>query len=79
LRPEIQIEMGVWPLRRPTIALPVVSFVAEAYKRPSEVARIACVSVTQTAAEKLVALTRRTAAEHAGGGGLHDPTLIRHI
>src|SRR5260370_22519230 len=79
LRSEIQIEMGVWPLRRPTVALPVISFVAEAYKRPPEVARIACVSVTQTAAEKLVALTRRTAAERAGAGRPRDPTLVRHI
>jgi hypothetical protein len=26
---------GVWPLRRPAVALPVISFVAKAYIRPS--------------------------------------------
>jgi hypothetical protein len=52
LRPEIQIEAAVWPLRRPALELPVSSFMAEALKRPPEVASIACVSITQTAAEK---------------------------
>lgn len=79
LRPEIQIETAVWPLRRPAVALPVISFIAEAFKRPPEVARIACVSITQTAAEKFVALTRRTAAEIAVAGGPRDPTLVRHV
>jgi predicted nucleotidyltransferase component of viral defense system len=79
LRPEIQIEIAVWPLRRPAVALPVISFIAEAFKRPPEVASIACVSITQTAAEKFVALTRRTAAEIADAGGPRDPTLVRHL
>jgi hypothetical protein len=79
LRPEIQIETAVWPLRRPAIALPVSSFVAEAFNRPPEVPSIACVSIVQTAAEKLVALTRRTAAEIANAGGRRDPTLVRHL
>jgi predicted nucleotidyltransferase component of viral defense system len=79
LRPEIQIETAVWPLRRPAITLPVSSFVAEAFKRPPEVASIACVSIAQTAAEKLVALTRRTAAEIADAGGSRDATLARHL
>ncbi len=35
-------------------------------------------AITQTAAEKFVALTRRTAAEIAAGGP-RDPTLARHI
>jgi hypothetical protein len=40
---------------------------------------MACVSIAQTAAEKLVALTRRTAAEIADAGGPRDPTLVRHL
>jgi Nucleotidyl transferase AbiEii toxin, Type IV TA system len=79
LRPEIQVETAVWPLRCPAIALPVSSFVAEAFNRPPEVASIACVSIAQTAAEKLVALTRRTAAEIANAGGPRDATLVRHL
>lgn len=38
-----------------------------------------CVSVTETAAEKLVALTRRIAMELAGLSRDPDPTLVRHI
>ena len=40
---------------------------------------IACVSVVQTAAEKLVSLTRRTAMEMAGASRDPDPTLVRHV
>ena len=47
LRPEIQIEAAVWPLRRPAVTLSVSSFVAEGLKRPPEVASIGCVSITQ--------------------------------
>jgi predicted nucleotidyltransferase component of viral defense system len=79
LRPEIQIEAAVWPPCRPAVTLPVSSFVAETLKRSPEVASIACVSITQTAAEKFVALTRRTAAEMAEASGPRDPTLARHI
>lgn len=37
LRPEIQIETSVWPTRRPPVDRPVISFIAEAFKRPPEV------------------------------------------
>ena len=79
LRPEIQIEVAVWPLRNSAIQLPVSSFMAEAFQRPPEIASIACVSITQTAAEKFVALTRRTGAELADSTGRRDSTLARHI
>jgi hypothetical protein len=79
LRPEIKIEVAVWPLWRPAVQLPVASFVSEALRQPAEVVTIGCVSITQTAAEKFVALTRRTAAELAEAAGPRDPTLARHI
>jgi predicted nucleotidyltransferase component of viral defense system len=79
LRPEIQIETSVWPMRRPPIELPVISFVAEAFKRPSEVPAIACAAIVETAAEKFVALTRRAGAELADVQRERDPTLVRHI
>jgi predicted nucleotidyltransferase component of viral defense system len=79
LRPTIQIELTYSLLRLPPVTLPVSSFVAEAYSRPPEIPTLACVSVTQTAAEKLVALTRRTAMEMAGLSRDIDPALIRHV
>jgi predicted nucleotidyltransferase component of viral defense system len=79
LRPTIQIETAVWPLRRPAVDLPVTSFVAEALKRPPEVASIECVSILETAADKFVALTRRAGAELPGLVTEPDPTLVRHL
>jgi hypothetical protein len=79
LRPAIMVELNYAPLRRPTLMLPVSSFVAEASRRQPEVSQLACVSLVETAAEKLVSLTRRTAMEMAGASRDPDPTLVRHI
>ncbi len=79
LRPTIQIELKYTTLRLPRLTLPVSSFVAEALNRPPEVPAIACVSVTETAAEKLVSLTRRTAMDLAGQTRDFDPALVRHV
>jgi len=79
LRPTIQIETAVWPLYRPAVELPVISFVAEALQRPPEVTKIECVSILETAADKFVALTRRAGAELAGLIAEPDPTLVRHL
>jgi hypothetical protein len=79
LRPIIQVELNYATLRLPPVSKPVSSFVAEALGQPPEVPSIACVSLTETAAEKLVSLTRRIAAERAGVSRDPDPTLVRHI
>ena len=79
MRPAIQIETAVWPLYRPAVELPVISFVAEALQRPPEVTTIECVSILETAADKFVALTRRAGAELAGLVAEPDPTLVRHL
>ena len=79
LRPDVQIETSVWPLRRDAVDKPVISFVAEAYGREPELPNIACSSVLETAAEKLVALTWRAGSELAGLREERDPTLVRHI
>jgi hypothetical protein len=78
LRPEIQIETAVWPLRLPSVEQGVTSFLAEAFKQPAEVPSIACVALVEMVAEKFVALTRRAGAELAAGG-LRDKTLVRHV
>ncbi len=79
LRPHVQIETSVWPLRRDAVDKPVISFVAEAYGRAPELPTIACSSILETAAEKLVALTWRAGSELAGLREDRDPTLVRHI
>lgn len=40
LRPNVQIETSVWPLRRKTVDNPVISFIAEAYGRDPELPKI---------------------------------------
>lgn len=79
LRPTIQIELSYAMLRKATVRLPVGSFVNQAYGRPPELNAVECVSITETAAEKAVSLTRRTAMEIAGLSRAPDPTLVRHI
>jgi hypothetical protein len=79
LRPTIKIELTFARLRLPSVTLPVSSFVAEALKQPPDVPAIDCVSLTETAAEKLISLTRRTAMELAGLSRDPDPALVRHI
>ena len=79
LRPEIQIETAVWPLRLPAVPLPVRSFMAEALNLPPEVPVIACASIVETVAEKFVAPTKRAGAELADAGGPRDSTLVRHV
>jgi hypothetical protein len=52
--------------------------VAEALRRPPEIASIECVSILETAADKFFGLTRRASAELAGIDE-PDPTLVRHL
>jgi predicted nucleotidyltransferase component of viral defense system len=79
LRPTVQMEITYAPMRRDRVPLPVSSFINEAFQRAPEVARIECVSITETAAEKLVALTRRIAMQLAGLSRDYDAALVRHI
>lgn len=52
---------------------------AEAFKRPPEIAAIATSDLGENAAEKFVALTRRAGAQLAGLREKRNPTLVRHI
>lgn len=79
LRPTIKVELNNTLMRRPTIVLPVSSFVSESTNQPPEAPAITCVSIVETAAEKLISITRRTAMELAGAGREPDPTLVRHL
>jgi predicted nucleotidyltransferase component of viral defense system len=79
LRPTIQIELTYAPLRTAPVARSLASFVAEATGEAPEVPAISCVGIAETAAEKLVSLTRRTAMDLAGLARNVDPTLVRHI
>lgn len=79
LRPEIKLDLTL----STSLSLPVVksvsSMVAEMFGNPPEVAVIHCVQIEDMAAEKLVSLTRRTAAVMSGRKEMDDETLVRHI
>ena len=62
------IEVNYAPLRRPSLMLPVSSFVAEAKRRAPEVPQLPCVGITQTAAEKLVSSCALVSAPSRHGG-----------
>jgi len=79
LRPEIQIEISVYPLRNSHIEKQVQSFVASAFNEQPEVSSILCSSVVEIAAEKFVALTRRAGEEQSDPSFEKDKTLVRHI
>jgi hypothetical protein len=79
LRPTIQVELTYSPLRLPAVRMPVASFVAEAFSHQPEVDSVECVAIAETAAEKLVSLTRRTAMQLAGLSRDDDTALIRHV
>ncbi len=79
LRPTLQVELSYAPLSLPSVSLPLATFVAEAQGQAPEIPALDCVSVTETAAEKLVAVTRRSAMVLALPGQTGDLTLVRHI
>lgn len=79
LDPRIKLETVVSVLRRQVVERSVSSLAAEAYQHEPEVSTIACVSVAETAAEKVVSLTRRVAAKLESNSDHFDNRIIRHI
>lgn len=79
LRPEIKIETSAWPARLKTVSFSVGSFLAEAFGEIAEVPEIACASLSETLAEKFIALTRRVGQSAATQDPVRDKTLVRHI
>lgn len=78
LRQEIRIDVSFGPLYCEPEGLAIRSFVAEAFEEEAEIASFPCVAVTETLAEKFVALTRRVGHERLKGGD-RDHSLLRHI
>ncbi len=78
LRPGVKIEISSWPLKLKPVTCSIKSFWNEAHGAGAEVQAIPCVAVTETAADKFVALTRRIAYERSIGSA-RDGTLLRHV
>ena len=78
LRPHLQLEVTFSAPSKPVEPRSVSSFVAQARREAPEIAAIACVSLVETAADKLSALTWRVLTRQRTAPD-DDPTLIRHL
>jgi len=80
LRPHLLVELTYSPPKLPTVWRNMCSFVNQATRQDAEITKLECVSIEETAAEKLVSLTRRTAGDLEGTKpDAHDPFLVRHV
>lgn len=77
LRSGVKVEVSSWPLQKSPVERSVSSLIAQATNAEPEVASISCVDITETAADKFVALTRRI-GEECLNGSARDRTLLRH-
>lgn len=78
LRPHVKLEVTFDPPALPFEKRPLQSFVAQAQQREPEVTSIPCVSPTETAADKLSALTWRV-SQRDRNDLQDDAALIRHL
>lgn len=78
LRAHIQLELTESELLQPATNYSVSSLYADVKTQVPEVEQFACVSLESTAAEKLVALLRRTALANRYPQRSDDEQLIRH-
>ncbi len=79
LRPFLKIQLIVSELSGVAENHAITSLVNQVMNQSPEIADFSCVNVVQTAAEKMVALLRRTAARLNGINDWNDDALIRHI
>jgi hypothetical protein len=79
LRPEIQLEITESELLQIPITSSISSLYANSLGLDNEVEALYCAALENTAAEKFVALLRRTADYERDNNRKYDPTLIRHI
>ena len=77
LRAYIRLEMTLRAPALPPEQRPLQSLAAEALENPPEIPSIHCVTPTETAADKLSALTWRILSQHHGADD--DPNVVRHL
>ena len=79
LRPNILLQITEFPLLQTKLPKSIASMYAQVADLPHEVTSINCVSLASIAAEKVVAILRRTALEESSQSTHHDDRLIRHV
>lgn len=80
LRSEIQVEFSARPMITPTQRLAISSMLEVSASLPSQAFEMACVSIEETLAEKVLSLLRRTAQMRVRNSSAgFDPRLVRHL
>ena len=79
LRPNIKIELTLCTYARGYTHQAISSLIMDVTGQAPEITAFPCIDITQTAAEKLVSLLRRTAASLRGIEEWADDALIRHL
>lgn len=79
LRPHLLLEITESHLSLPAVHCPIQSLFAQVTGAPPEVDALPCAALEAIAAEKFVALGRRTALVDRNPNQKDDQTLIRHI
>lgn len=79
LRPEILLQITEFPLLEPKLQSSITSMYAQVADLTAEIKAIDCVTLPSIAAEKIVALLRRTALEEICPSEKPDERLIRHV
>lgn len=80
IRAHVQVELNAASPRTPVLSRGIATLVSAERLSMSRSGNVDCVEVSETAAEKLVSFTRRTAQFLAGRQrGEFDTTLVRHL
>ena len=79
LRPNLLLEITESHVLEPVEQRAVFSLYAQVANLPPEIEAISCVTLASIAAEKFVALLRRTAEHERDNRRPDDPTLVRHV
>ena len=80
LRSEIKVELNARPPVLPTARLPIASMLDVLIQAPKTDLQVACISVEETLAEKVLSFLRRTAEARAGRNRAdYDDRLVRHL
>jgi predicted nucleotidyltransferase component of viral defense system len=78
VRPYIQVELSFEPPQLEPQIRPVASLISQLTQQPPEIAGMACLNLSETAADKLAALSWRVMGKEPDAER-YDPRIIRHL
>lgn len=78
LRPYVQVELSFEPPQLETETCPISSLINQFTQQPPEIAGMACLNLSETAADKLGALSWRVMGKEPNDEK-YDPRIIRHL